>query len=122
LPLPAQLPASSITTTKKKIAKLTLWPLWRDILHGVWRQRTVRRNYSWRDTGTDLDLVVPACAVVFTDSVHDRRAFERAAGGGGYYRMGAARTGKFLGISGSMLSLAASILIWRFTRRCLCFI
>jgi len=27
LSLPAQLPASSITATKKRIAKLTLWPL-----------------------------------------------------------------------------------------------
>src|SRR6267143_5989410 len=74
-----------------------------DILHGVrWHVRD-GRNYSRRGIrARDPDFVLPASAVVFADSVHDRRTLERAAGRGRLLCVGAARVGRFLGISGSV--------------------
>jgi len=95
------LPSSPITTTKKRIAKLTLWPLVAATFSCVRGTYGTEEIYSWRgDTAWDFDFVfLPCCG--FADGVHDRRAFERAAAEGGYYAW--VRRGlEILGISGSV--------------------
>src|SRR6266481_1962143 len=74
-----------------------------DIFHGIWRHIWDGRNYSWsRVRARDIDPAVSAGAVVLADGVHDWRAVERAARRGWLLRVGAARIGESLGISGSV--------------------
>src|SRR6266446_5383663 len=66
----------------------------RHLLHGVWRHVRDGRDHSRRGLRPwDFDFAVPAGAMVPTDSVHDRRALQRAATGGWLLRVGAARFG-----------------------------
>src|SRR6266446_4776420 len=66
----------------------------RHLLHGVWRHVWDGRDHSRRGLRPwDFDFAVPAGAMVPTDSVHDRRALQRAAAGGWLLRVGAARFG-----------------------------
>src|SRR5262249_35903921 len=76
----------------------------RDVFHGVRRHVWHRADYFRRRIWTrSFDPVVFARAVVLTDGVHDRRASQRPASRGRLLRVGAARAGKFLGISGSVV-------------------
>src|SRR5712675_2040769 len=75
----------------------------RDILHGVWRDVWHRTNCTRRRIwARDFDFAADAGAVELAHRVHDWRAFERVACRGRLLRLGAARAGKFLGISGSV--------------------
>src|SRR6516164_3881437 len=75
-----------------------------DILYGVWRYLWHRRNHSWRGVWPrDPNSAVSTRVLEPANGVHDRGAVERVAGGGRLLCMGAARPGKLLGISGSLV-------------------
>ena len=80
----------------------------RHVFHGVRRHVWNRRNYSRSGLWPrDIDPAVPASAVVLAYRVHDWGTVERAAARGRLLRVGAARVGKLLGLSGSV-ALAGS--------------
>ena len=75
-----------------------------DILYGVRRHLRDGRNHSWRGVWPrDPDPTVATRVLEPADGVHDRRTVERVAGCGRLLRLGTARNGELLGISGSLV-------------------
>jgi uncharacterized protein (UPF0548 family) len=75
----------------------------RHVFHGVRRHVWHGGNYSRSGLRPrDIDPAVPASAVVLAYRVHDWRTVERASARGRLLRLGSARFGKFLGLSGSV--------------------
>jgi len=111
LSLPAQLPASSVTTTKKRIAKLTLWPLvaatffmvsggtygTEEIIHGAGYGR-----------GILILLFLPVLWCLPTAFMIGELSSALPAEGG-YYAWVRRGLGNFWGFQEAWLSLAASI-------------
>src|SRR5467141_3359113 len=111
LSLPAQLPASSITTTKKRIAKLTLWPLvaatFFMVSGGTYGTEEIIHGAGYGQ-GLLILLFLPVLWCLPTAFMIGELSSALPAEGG-YYAWVRRALGNFWGFQEAWLSLAASI-------------